>query len=105
MVATELTFEESAEHSWKEAWTDVSFSGVGWISITGRAPGQPVKLIAHGLAGVAAPVARAPLMPYEADVHTIKKLGRPVQKHGKVRKPKMDTVVDAEGGGANEDRE
>ncbi len=85
MIQTELTFDESSEHSWKEAWVDISYSGIGWISITGRAPGQPIRLVAHGLAGVAPPVARPPLMPFEADADTLKRLKRPVQKHGKVR--------------------
>jgi hypothetical protein len=36
----EMVFDGDCEdHSWNCAWGDISFGGVGWISVTGRAPG------------------------------------------------------------------
>jgi hypothetical protein len=63
----------------------VSFGGVGWISITGRAPGV-IKLRAYGLEGAQAPVVREPLMPFEAAATDLKRLERPIVKHGSVYK-------------------
>ncbi len=81
----EFVFDgDDAEHSWNHAWTDIAFPGVGWVSVTGRAPGGKIKLVAHGLKGVMAPVAREPLMPIEAAATELKKQERPIVKHGSV---------------------
>lgn len=71
-------------HSWNAAWTEVAFSGIGWVSVTGRAPGGPIRLVAHGLRGALAPEAREPLMPFEAAAVELKRHERTVVKHGSV---------------------
>jgi hypothetical protein len=76
-------------HSWNSAWIDVSFGGVGWISVTGRAPDAAIKLRAFGMKHVAAPVIREPLMPWEAAATELKRLERPIVKHGSVYKFKV----------------
>jgi hypothetical protein len=71
-------------HSWNCAWTDIAFPGVGWVSVTGRAPGGRIRIVAHALRDVAPPEARDPLMPTEAAATELKRLDRPVVKHGSV---------------------
>ena len=89
-TGVDLTFDGNAEeHSWNSAWTDVSFGGVGWVSLTGRAPGAPIRLRAFGLKGTAPPLAREPLMPLEAAATELKRLDRPIVKHGSVYKFKV----------------
>ena len=86
-VLEPLEFEfdgDSSHHGWTAAWTDISWGGVGFVSITGRAPGAPIKLVAHSLAGVMAPQAREPLMPWEAAAAELKRKNRPIVKHGSV---------------------
>jgi hypothetical protein len=75
---------DSPLHGWNAAWTDVSFGGLGWISVTGRAPGGPIRLAAHSLAEVDEAETREPLMPYEAAASELKRLGRRIVKHGSV---------------------
>ncbi len=75
---------DDAAHSWNGAWTDIAFPGVGWVSVTGRAPGGRIRLVAHALREVAPPVAREPLMPVEAAATELKRRERPVVKHGSV---------------------
>ena len=84
---------DDVSHSWNSAWTDIVFPGVGWVSVTGRAPGGRIRLVAHALKEVTPPVAREPLMPLEAAATELKRVERPVVKHGSVtrfqaRRPK-----------------
>lgn len=80
----EFRFEDTSEHSWKQSWVDIVMSGLGWISVTGKAAGSPVVITAHSLQGMPDSFTREPLMPYEASAELIKKDSRKVQGHGSV---------------------
>lgn len=87
MVEEEFVFDgNDPEHSWNSAWVDLSFGGVGFVSITGRAPGGVIKIRTRsfGSDGKSTVVVREPLMPLEASATELKRLERKVHKHGSV---------------------
>jgi hypothetical protein len=87
MVEKEFVFDgNDPDHSWQSAWVDLSFGGLGFVSITGRAPNDVIKIRTHslGVEGKSSVTEREPLMPLEASATELKRLKRDVFKHGSV---------------------
>lgn len=70
----------SRDFNWHRAVADVSFPGVGWISVTGVPRSNRVRFAAHFIKGTLAPVLRPPIMPFESK----EAVKGDVVKHGSV---------------------